>query len=281
MGLIDSLWDHAEDGGSDGGVYFYGAAGTSFDGGGQGGAKATRSNGGGSWAAVAKKNAVPPPEGSSAQAAAARAQPAARKRVVCVFFGTGNCRYGARCMNIHSLGSGGGGGGEDDLDVREVAGAAGDEGGGGGDEVAPADCGICYSNRPEDGVYGILSHCDCIFCLSCIRQWRTQHGKEITSSAGQVRLCPLCRVESHFTVPSVVALTHGDKKDLLIRNYRASLKKIPCKFASQCPFGNSCFYLHPDSDRTMVHHLLNASGEVEVRGEGLDLFSFVKNKLKK
>jgi len=225
---------------------------------------------------VTKKNALPEKVAAGLRPAAAHPHThSLRKKEVCAFFATGNCRYGARCMNIHTLG---GDGDEDYVDVRTQV--QGQQGLSGQEDVVAAECGICYG-RPTDGVYGILSHCDCIFCLSCIRQWRTQHGKEIASS-GQVRLCPLCRVESYFTVPSLVALRHGDKKDLLIQNYRLSLKKIPCKFAGQvCPFGSSCFYFHPESDRAAVHHLLNSAGEVEVRGEGLDLFSFVKTKLKR
>jgi hypothetical protein len=92
----------------------------------------------------------------------------------------------------------------------------------------------------------------------------------------------------------MVSFKRGLRKDLLIQNYRASLKKIPCKYLYSgagervagaaeptCPHGNSCFYLHRDEDKTVVHHVLNKNGEVEVRGTGQDLFSFVKKGLER
>ena len=290
MNVIDSLWDHADGVPSDkaDGAYFYGAVGTFSDGGGEAGGGDSQSlPRSSSWAAVARKNAEPVPFSGAAEdrregLKTQQSQPR-RQREVCVFFATGNCRYGARCMNIHSLDGG-------ELDVRDI---------GSGERVLPEgededadvpvlrECGICYAPRPEEGTYGVLNGCDCSFCLNCIRQWRTLHGKEVSGSSSQVRLCPLCRNESHFIVPSVVACRKGPRKDLLIQNYRASLKRIPCRYLyatgqaqGLCPHGSSCFYLHRPEDKTTVHHVLNANGEVEVRGQGQDLFSFVLNKLK-
>ena len=282
--VLESLWDHSDGagGGKDAlqGAYFYGAAGAgSFQG--EGGKEPAN------WASVAKKVADPQDANSTQSFPAHPSKgPVRRERVVCPFFATGNCRYGSRCLNIHSLDG-------SDADIRQSsasassAGTASHEAQQPSDEQLPPDeCGICMASRPEDGLYGVLSCCDCCFCLQCIRQWRTQHGKEVSSSSSQVRLCPLCRVESFFTIPSLTFLRRGERKELLITKYREQLKKTPCKFsfaAQVCPFGSSCFYLHRDEDRTSVHHLLNGNGEVEVRGEGggASLFDFVSRKLDK
>ena len=290
MNVIDSLWDHADNVPSDkaDGAYFYGASGTFSGGGGEGGGGDSQIPRSTSWAAMARKNAEPVPasglgasENKRETVKMQQSQP--RRQEVCVFFATGNCRYGARCMNIHSLDGG-------ELDVRDIGHgerALAEGEGEDVDEPVLRECGICYAPRPEDGTYGVLNGCDCSFCLNCIRQWRTLHGKEVSGSSSQVRLCPLCRNESHFIVPSVVACRKGPRKDLLIQNYRASLKRIPCRYLYAtgqaqgiCPHGSSCFYLHRPEDKTTVHHVLNANGEVEVRGKGQDLFSFVQNKLK-
>ena len=86
-------------------------------------------------------------------------------------------------------------------------------------------CGICQS-EPGNGVYGILSHCNCAFCLKCIRGWRKDRdggaavvGNENKVDSG-VRKCPLCRQESYFTIPSnkPFALTKQKQEEELGRH---------------------------------------------------------------
>jgi hypothetical protein len=72
------------------------------------------------------------------------------------------------------------------------------------------ECGICMGDTPSDaGLYGILSHCNCVFCLSCIREWRadgnSKHNQTMATST--VRQCPLCRITSYFVVPSTRTFT--------------------------------------------------------------------------
>mmetsp|Transcript_10015 Transcript_10015/g.10125 ORF Transcript_10015/g.10125 Transcript_10015/m.10125 type:complete len:430 (+) Transcript_10015:222-1511(+) len=135
--------------------------------------------------------------------------------------------------------------------------------------AATVECGICMS-APEDGRLGVLSHCQCIFCIKCIRQWRKTGG--IVSGADQTRLCPLCRVESYFVIPSS-HIVNSSEKEQFVSSYIANMRRIPCKHYREgsCPFGSSCFYLHVSLDGTTEQldaprHLLNAQQEVEVHG---------------
>lgn len=115
----------------------------------------------------------------------------------CHFFAAGNCRFGSFCKNLHVL-----------PDAAEppqahVAGITNStddfdngyqdpNGGPFTDEVAQStECGICMSKTPTaGGMYGILSHCHCHFCLTCIRDWRTK-GHDVSSTPSQVRYVPV------------------------------------------------------------------------------------------
>ncbi len=142
------------------------------------------------------------------------------------------------------------------------------------------DCGICMSCTPQDKLYGILSHCNCVFCLSCIKEWRAEGAvKNPGMSSSTLRQCPLCRVPSFFVVPSIrtftlkasdlgasIPSTEGGlstgearkaqqaylqaQKYEFIDIYKKSLKQKPCRYYLQdktCQFGSSCFYLHIDA----------------------------------
>ena len=125
---------------------------------------------------------------------------------LCKFYMTGNCRFGIACKNRH-----------DDSVSPDIATS--------NDDMKP-ECGICMS-IPTKGVYGILNNCNCIFCLECVREWR-RDGKSVTKSTEQVRLCPLCRRQSHFVVPSTKSLS-GDEKELLVQTYKEIMSSKPCK----------------------------------------------------
>lgn len=85
------------------------------------------------------------------------------KREVCPFYLSGNCKFGDYCRNLH------------DLSIDKI------------DDLP--DCGICIG-PPENGTYGLLSHCECVFCIDCIRNWRKE-GIDVTYDQQQVRKCPL------------------------------------------------------------------------------------------
>lgn len=63
--------------------------------------------------------------------------------------------------------------------------------------------------------FGILENCNHVFCLSCIREWRS--SKSADKSA--IRGCPTCRKDSHFVIPSNYFLEDGEEKTKLIEDY--------------------------------------------------------------
>ena len=77
---------------------------------------------------------------------------------------------------------------------------------------AKVECGICLEivhekQRMADRRFGLLAGCDHPFCLGCIRDWRdggvARDAAEHTSGRlEQARKCPLCRTQSHYTIPS-------------------------------------------------------------------------------
>jgi len=117
------------------------------------------------------------------------------------------------------------------------------------------ECGICLERvveRPErtERRFGILENCSHAFCLSCIRSWRSQDGQ----GAEVLRACPVCRVMSHFVIPSATFVDDPATKQELIDDYQGNMKRIPCRHFNygegECPFGTSCFYLHQYRDGT-------------------------------
>lgn len=135
-------------------------------------------------------------------------------------------------------------------------------------------CGICHEVVWEKQSvagrrFGILSDCSHIFCLACIRQWRSveQYDNDV------IRSCPECRIKSDFVIPSKFWVEGKDEKIRLIDNYKLALSKKPCMHFQQgngkCPFNNSCFYEHayPDGRKASPQQLRkfkNADGEVLV-----------------
>ena len=63
-------------------------------------------------------------------------------------------------------------------------------------------CGICMeeviSLEPaSERRFAIFEKCKHVFCLKCIRNWRSNNAYE----KDLVRSCPICRTLSHFIVP--------------------------------------------------------------------------------
>jgi E3 ubiquitin-protein ligase makorin len=79
-------------------------------------------------------------------------------------------------------------------------------------------------------------------------EWRTEGSDEVSSR----RVCPTCRKESDFVVPSHVHPTTEVEKGEILRNYKERLCMIPCRNfdgdLGSCPFGSDCFYAHFDDD---------------------------------
>ncbi|CAG0914429.1 unnamed protein product [Notodromas monacha] len=114
-------------------------------------------------------------------------------------------------------------------------------------------CGICYDvilekpGKKADQRFGILSSCNHVFCISCIRKWR-QQTENVVVPTKTARACPACRVMSDFVIPSKIWVEEKEDKEALIRTYKEEMRKKNCKHFNfgegGCPFGNKCFYRH-------------------------------------
>jgi E3 ubiquitin-protein ligase makorin len=175
---------------------------------------------------------------------------------ICSYYRSGYCTFGDKCRYLH-----------DDCNIDDIK-----------DEPLDIECGICLGkpDPTKGGQYGLLSGCNCVFCLKCIRGWR-KDGRDISTN-DNVRKCPLCRNESFFTCPSIKYYT-GLRKENLIFNYKQSLSTTICKNYEKngdCSFGSSCFYKHGDNDDKMKPKFrLNGNEEASVEKEIIlsDLFN--------
>ncbi|OJD18966.1 hypothetical protein AJ78_01078 [Emergomyces pasteurianus Ep9510] len=77
-------------------------------------------------------------------------------------------------------------------------------------ETSEEQCGICMETPT---IFGLLVNCDHVFCLDCIRSWRSSVGtsaEDMLNSADSrvsrktTKTCPLCRIKSEYVVPSSV-----------------------------------------------------------------------------
>ena len=97
----------------------------------------------------------------------------------------------------------------------------------------------------------MLENCDHAFCLGCIRSWRKQREQQ---DRNNLRLCPQCRNESFFVIPSDTLILDPKEKGKMIDQYKVEMARIPCKLfdygRGKCQFGTSCFYAHLNPDGT-------------------------------
>lgn len=118
------------------------------------------------------------------------------------------------------------------------------------------NCGICMEEviclEPvSERRFAIFENCTHIFCLKCVRNWRSNHEyeKEI------IRSCPVCRTLSHFVVPSQHWIEDKEEKRILLEDYKKNLAKKDCRYfkfgEGECPFSVSCFYRHAYKDGTL------------------------------
>ena len=122
------------------------------------------------------------------------------------------------------------------------------------DHIEPpefSECGICFENVKRRGErFGMLENCDHAFCLSCIRGWRREREQDKQN----LRLCPVCRNESFYVIPSDTIILDADEKQKIIDQYKDEMGRIPCKLfdygRGTCAFGSSCFYAHLNPDGT-------------------------------
>ena len=129
-------------------------------------------------------------------------------------------------------------------------------------DLPDVSCGICFENLAGKRI-GILTHCDHLFCYTCIRGWRSSEMSESDKTKEVTQTCPICRVRSYFIVPSDMIPKNDIDKREIIEEYREKCKKIPCKYGDQdCPFGISCMYFHhvKDPARLNLRFLKTADG---------------------
>ena len=202
---VEALWGFEDEGGNDPG-YFYGAAGSSFQ------HPHPRR-----YSQVVGRGGDESASSSSSTFSSRDVQ----RKTVCLFFMTGQCKYGAGCRNIHP--SPEPSTNEEEEEALRLLSLSAEA----LEETPSLECGICMAARPENGLYGVLSGCSCVFCLDCIRNWRKE-GLSF-EDASQVRLCPLCRVTSHFIISSRNQPRDAKQKEDLVSAYRTSLASIPCQ----------------------------------------------------
>jgi len=170
------------------------------------------------------EDSTSPNDHSHYSARAHQEQPQPMKsRVPCKFFPTSaGCRAGASCRYSHD---------RSDFTNTETSGHA-------------ATCGICFDDLRFKRI-GLLTNCDHLFCLNCIRSWRSSEMSEVERTKGIVQTCPSCRVRSFYTVPSDKIPASAEEKNRIITEYRAQCKKVRCKYKDDdCPFGASCLFYH-------------------------------------
>lgn len=123
------------------------------------------------------------------------------------------------------------------------------------------ECSVCLEkvlSKPtaSERKFGLLSECDHPFCVSCIRNWRSNSLHDSGIDVNQaVRACPICRRLSYYVIPSVLWYFSKEEKDEIMDSYKAKLKSIDCKYFDfgngSCPFGTSCFYKHAYRDGSL------------------------------
>lgn len=165
---------------------------------------------------------------------------AAPNTPVCRHFLAGRCSFGDACRQSHN-GAGRSLGATPQRGRLEPS-----------FDVEDPECGICFESIRKKGErFGILESCDHAFCLTCIRGWRAQREQQDRQN---LRLCPVCRNESFFVVPSDDISLDPVEKSLAIEAYKTEMMRIPCKLfdygKGSCPFGSSCFYAHLNPDGT-------------------------------
>jgi hypothetical protein len=116
-------------------------------------------------------------------------------------------------------------------------------------------CSICYES-PK--LFGLLVHCDHVFCRDCIKEWRkTSNVSSPFQDTDTTKTCPVCRKNSPYFVPSLHFTKSGPQKEQIITTYREKISQIPCRYfekSGKCPFADECFYRHanPDGSRCVL-----------------------------
>ncbi|CAM6097259.1 unnamed protein product [Calypogeia fissa] len=139
------------------------------------------------------------------------------------------------------------------------------------------ECTVCLERVlakpvPAERKFGILSGCDHPFCISCVRGWRSGSHAPGMDIKTVVRACPVCRVVSHYVIPSVTWFSTAEEKEEIVNGYKKKLSSLDCRYFDYgngtCPFGTSCFYKHAYRDGRLeeikLRHLGAADGSAVI-----------------
>ncbi len=93
------------------------------------------------------------------------------------------------------------------------------------------ECSVCLErvlSKPTvaERKFGLMSGSDHPFCVGCIRGWRSGSHAPGMDIDTVVRACPVCRVASHFIVPSVVWYSSSEEKEDIINGYKNKLRCV-------------------------------------------------------
>ncbi|GFR12933.1 putative E3 ubiquitin-protein ligase makorin-4 [Trichonephila clavata] len=132
-------------------------------------------------------------------------------------------------------------------------------------------CGICLEEVYKKELFthqrfGILEKCDHVFCLDCIRIWRSN------VNPFPKKQCPQCRVKSNFVVPSEFWYESQERKQEIIDAWKAVLSTKNCKYfgsSGRCPFRENCFYKHDPSIVPKAPSPENPSEAWDIGEEGI------------
>ncbi|KAK8921369.1 E3 ubiquitin-protein ligase makorin [Platanthera zijinensis] len=151
------------------------------------------------------------------------------------------------------------------------------------------ECSVCLDRvlskpTPAERKFGLLSECDHPFCISCIRNWRSNSPSVGMDVNNTLRACPMCRKLSYFVIPSVIWYSTSEEKQEIIDSYKAKLKSIDCRYFDfgngTCPFGTSCFYKHAYRDgrleEVVLRHLDAEDGSTMI-AKNIRLSDFLNN----
>lgn len=171
-----------------------------------------------------------------------------KSKRICKFFFTNSCNAGDSCTFSHSL--------SDSNDSTPVW-----------------ACEICCENvLSKKSKFGLMENCDHVFCLECIRSWRSQ---KLSQERLNLRKCPICRLDSFIVIPSSQFLQGREKLAEKVK-YTSHLSQVPCKnFASgKCTFGTSCMYNHPET--VTEFKMITGSTGKKTKNSGIQLSHFIR-----
>lgn len=93
------------------------------------------------------------------------------------------------------------------------------------------ECSVCLErvlSKPTvaERKFGLMSGCDHPFCIGCIRGWRSGSHAPGMDMDTVVRACPVCRIPTHYVVPSLVWYSTADEKEEIIVGYKNKLRSV-------------------------------------------------------